>query len=453
MARRRFVLGWLFLGVVGCVGSPTGEIPAASDDEVGAAAGAREAARTGLAERQAWIAASVARAQAAGRPPGPVPSGDADADLVSVALLRAASDHRTADDVLVALLQANPSDPLIVFRVAEVDARAGRSAQALRLLDGIAGSLAGIRGARTLRAAVAIELGRETEGERALRELLVDPEEGPSAAFALVDLLTVAERFGDALAVLSAARSRLPERLDLQVVQARLMHDVWDLSGAADVLAEAAECHPGVALVALQRAELAVAAGDRPGAMENLAAATVDDAFSRAHRDRILGVQAAIESDPPSLTARDLLAMIRGAPSAGTRRQAFEAMQGEDVLRRAAVAAALGQSDPILRAVAVRAGQPGDPMFTDSVRRALADPDPRVRGAAARRLPEIPGSGAGLGLARKALTAEEDPYAFRALHEALTALVGAKVPLPPGGEGDPSVRSKTRQAWSRECPE
>ena len=132
---------------------------------------------------------------------------------------------------------------------------------------------------------------------------------------------------------------------------------------------------------------------------------------------------------------------------------AFPAWRDTPPLRRAAVAAALGQSEPILRVVAVRASEPMDPMFSDGLRRGLADPDPRVRGASARRLAEDPDPILALDLARGALRAEEDAYAFRAIHEAMTVLVGTKVELPPGGESDPTVRSKTREAWSRECPE
>lgn len=451
MARQLMHLGGLLCVACATVGESPPAVPSAVERPPAASAARPRPSEPGA--RLRWIEAQTAAAVATGRKSGPAPSGDVDADLVSVELLRVSGEAGAADDVLRALLQADPDDPVVCLRVAEIEARLGRTADALRLLERASPFLDAMPGARALRGRLWIEAGRAADGERTLRALLQDDEEGPVAAFALVDLLTIAERFGDALAVVSAVRARDPDRLDLQVVHARLLHDVWDLEGASAVLEASAALHPDVPLVALQRAELAVAAGDRSGAVEALSRVTSDDPFARAHRDRVLGVQAALESDPPSLTARDLLAMIRGAPSAGARRQAFEALLGEELLRRAAVAAALGQSDPILRVVAVRALQPEDPMFTDGLEQALADPDPRVRGAAARRLPEAGDASLGLDLARTALVAEENPYAFRAVHEALTVLVGAKVVLPPGGESDPSVRSKTRQAWSRECPE
>jgi tetratricopeptide (TPR) repeat protein len=382
-----------------------------------------------------------------------MPSGDADVDLVGIELLRAAGEDRAADRAMSTLAQAYPGDPLVGVRMAFVEFDAGQVARSLELLESIEEDLQRLPGARTLRAKLWIRSGRADLGERALRGLLQDPVEGPGAGFALVDLLTLDERFGDALAVLAAVRARDPDRADLVLVHARLLHDVWALDEAAELLDACRARHPGLALVALQRAELAVARGDRDLAVAELAVVTRDDAFTRAHRDRVLGVQEAVASERPSFTARDLLAVVRGASEPAARRQAFEALQGEDLLRRAAVAAALGQSDPILRAVAVRRMEPRDPGFSGTLQRALGDPDPRVRGASARRLPEVGDPEVGLGLAHEALAAEENPYAFRAIHEALSALRGADVALPPGGESDPLVRSKTREAWSRECPE
>lgn len=403
--------------------------------------------------RMRWIDEALVRAEQEGRRVGPLPSGDPDEDLVSVALLRSSGQDRAADEAVLSLVQAYPTDPLVLTRAAFQASASGNPRRVLELLGAIVVPLELLPGARVLRAKAWIASGLPGQGERALRELLRDPVEGPAASFALIDLLTLDERFGDAIAVMAAVRAAAPERVDLALVHARLLHDVWALEEAARILDDLGGAHPGLALLALQRAELSAARGEREEAAASLASVTGDDSFVRSHRERVLGLQEVLGSERPSWTARDLLALVRGGDGLAARRQAFEALLDDGPLRRAAIAAALGQSEPILRVVAVRASDPADPMFTDGLRRGLVDPDPRVRGASARRLAEAPDPILALDLARRGLRAEEDPYAFRAIHEALTVLVGTKVELPPGGESDPTVRSKTREAWSRECPE
>ena len=437
-----------FFGGCAGVGDPTRE--AAQPVLAPGRTGEEQRSAADVATRIRWIDEALVRAQQEGRRVGPLPSGDPDQDLVSVALLRSSGEDRAADDAVLALAQAYPTDPLVITRAAFQASAAGSPRRVLELLGVIEVPLELLPGARVLRAKAWIATGMPAEGERALRELLRDPVEGPSAAFALIDLLTLDERFGDAIAVMAAVRAASPERVDLALVHARLLHDVWSLDEAARILDGLFGEHPDLALLALQRAELSVARGERERAAAFLAAVTGDDAFVRSHRDRVLGLQEVLDAERPSWTARDLLALVRGGEGLAARRQAFEALLDEGPLRRAAVAAALGQSEPILRVVAVRASEPMDPMFSDGLRRGLADPDPRVRGASARRLAEGPDPILALDLARGALRAEEDAYAFRAIHEAMTVLVGTKVELPPGGESDPTVRSKTREAWSRE---
>ena len=50
-------------------------------------------------------------------------------------------------------------------------------------------------------------------------------------------------------------------------------------------------------------------------------------------------------------------------------------------------------------------------------------------------------------LVLEALTAEQDPYAFRSLHQAMQGLTGAVIEIPFGAAKDPEQRRRLVQAW------
>jgi hypothetical protein len=160
-----------------------------------------------------------------------------------------------------------------------------------------------------------------------------------------------------------------------------------------------------------------------------------------------------LEAPHDSLSARDLLAMLRGAAGIGDRAAALRALLGSAATADYAIEVAFLQDDPVLRVMAVRAIRSDAAGFAAALEVGLADADARVRGASARRLDELPDDIRAVDLAREALGAEEDGYAFRALHEALAARLGPLVSLPAGGEMDPVTRRVTRAAWRRPCPE
>jgi thioredoxin-like negative regulator of GroEL len=407
--------------------------------------------RSDLAAREAGIddrlrdaAAGSARA---------VPSGDALDDLLSVRILERDGPRDRARLALHAARRAHPADPLIALHAARVALEDGDGATAAALLADLEARGVEHPALRLLLGQALLADDRPEAGERLLREELAAGPGFGAAALALCDGLTAAERFEDALAVLAAARRRDPVRADLRLVEARLLHDTWQLGAAAAALEALLAESPELAVVRVQLAEVERARGDLDRGRALLDGVPAGDPWAAGQGRRLAELREDLRGQRPTLPPSDLLAMVRGAEPLAVRLRAFDALAAVPETRDAAIRAGFAQPEVGLRVRAVRAFPVDEPGFADDLAVAIRDPDGRVRGTALRRTAEIGDPILGPRLARDALLAEEDPYAFRAAHEALTARLGPRVVLPPGAERDPAVRRQTREAWRSVCPE
>lgn len=453
MAMRTVLLTLLWLAG-GCAVAPVEQGPSTSSlvEPAAPAPAARPRTPRTLDERERAVEVRAHALASRGVMPATVPSGDPDADLAICAAWLARGARDRARPAFAALLRVHPRDPLVVLANARFLLADGDPIAAGALLDELAErgvdhpDLPLLRGAAQLRAG-------DPNGAVLLREELARGPHPVRAALELCDHLTAVELFGDAAAVCAAALLREPDHVDLRLLEARLLHDRWQLDAAAAALDELLARRPDLAPARVQRAEIERARGASAAGRAVLAELDPNDPWCADHARRLDELRRDLLSERSALTPRDLLAMVRGAPGIDARMQALEAMLAVPATRDAAIRVGFLQEAPVLRVLAIRAIPGDDPALADDLTAAAADPDARVRATAFVRTADLPELGPAVRLLSSALAAEEDPYAFRAAHDALVARLGPRVTLPPGGEHDPTVRNAVERAWRRHCPE
>ena len=380
------------------------------------------------------------------------------------ALQRGAVD--TARTTLDDAVKRWPDHPAPLWFRARLALAAGQLEDARADLDGVVARGGHHPMLEIQRARLTILRGDFAGGERVLREELAEGDVPVEAAIVLVQSLLTQELHGEALAVLAAAQRRVGPNARLARLRLLVLQETWDLDAAEATAATWLETHPDDVAIRWSTVDLARARGDLATALARLDALEAD-AGPEVRRmfgaEMLAGTRRelteAIESGRPMLTPQDLLAQVRGATNDATRLQALQALLATPQTRAAAIRVGWQQSDlDVLRVTVVRAFDPASPYFRARLQAALGDPSPAVRASAAKRIPELPTPGEGkpdpaIRLLLAALDAEEDDYAFEAVHRALTARVGARVRMPLAGARDPEVRSRIRNEWRQICPE
>ena len=298
-----------------------------------------------------------------------------------------------------------------------------------------------------------LNAGQVDQGLRLLREELAAGARSPEAAAQLVDYYSAHEAHGECLAILAAARQRSTERPDLVVLQARVLRDLNRWKEARDLLADVVALAPDAALVrfemlqaerALGRFEAALAHADR------LLGPLSQDPWVRERLEVLQQVREELRDERDGgrrqFTEVELFAFLRAGANTNLRLSALELLVQIPGACPRALAIASVQSEPLLRVAAVRAVDRSSADFEAMLAAAVADPDGRVRGAAAARVGEL-GAERGIPLLLGLMEVEEDPYAFRNAHHGLRSLSGPGVHLPLGGERRPEVRRDVYQAW------
>lgn len=282
--------------------------------------------------------------------------------------------------------------------------------------------------------------------ERLLRERLRHDADPTAAALALAGLLCDLERTEEALAELTAACARTATP-DLRVARAGVLRDLGRRHEAAAELRAlieqhgAAAVHPGLLF---ERCELELLEGNKDAAaraLQELLQVHAGAPWVTSMQPRLEALAVAIASPeaPQRVQVRDLLGNLRGATVPAARLAALEVLAADAgpataaaaSLHEQAIAIALADPVPALRARAVELARLRPEVLRELVLAALEDPAALVRGAAADRAATIL-SRTDQPLLRARLAAETDEAAFVRLHAALRAIDPAWPPLAPG---------------------
>lgn len=266
------------------------------------------------------------------------------------------------------------------------------------------------------------------------------------------------ERWDEAFAVVGAEAADVR----VQALRAELLRDVGRRHEAlalwrrivAQVGADRVDAATLAAIAGLERME-----GERDAAMRTLAslrARGTTDPWVAAHDAELRRLHAELAAGLPirSVSARDLLGNLRGAPAAEERARALAALLASDAggaeataaLRARAVLVAVGDADAGVRAAAVAAWRPDGEAVEDFCAHALADDSARVRLAAVPhvRLLDAPRA---VALLLRRLAVETDATVFGALHGAMREATGATdVAAPLAGAG-PDERDAVVARW------
>jgi hypothetical protein len=145
---------------------------------------------------------------------------------------------------------------------------------------------------------------------------------------------------------------------------------------------------------------------------------------------------------------REVRAILRGSKDRTKRLHALSQLasaQSQEVVRRE-VSEYLNDPDPELRKSSLRLLRTRRVLEPGDVKAALADADATVRAAAAPMAVLFPGR-EGVEVLLASLQREEDPAAFRALHDTLKDVSKTSVFLEPGAEAKPEKRAALVEAW------
>jgi hypothetical protein len=252
-----------------------------------------------------------------------------------------------------------------------------------------------------------------------------------------VAALAHAERWDEAFAAIDPATSDVR----LLALRAELLRDVGRRHEAlalwrrivAQVGSERIDAATLAAVAGLERLE-----GEREAAQRTVAAIRARgpaDAWVAANEAELRVLQSELAAGLPirTISARDLLGNLRGAPVPEERSRALAAVLRADAgdaastasLHARAVLIAVGDVDPGVRAEAVAAWRHDQEVAEDFCRQALADGSPQVRLAAVAHVIRLaPAPAAELLLVR--LADESDATVFTALQRALREVTGAE---------------------------
>ncbi|MCU0867247.1 MAG: hypothetical protein MUC36_25985 [Planctomycetes bacterium] len=291
--------------------------------------------------------------------------------------------------------------------------------------------------------------------EHLLREKMAHDTDPTAAVLALAGLLCDLERIEEALAELTAACAR-QDGPDLRVARAGVLRDLGRRHEACAELRALVEQHGAAAVhpgLLFERCELELLEGDQDAAsraLQELVRVHAGSPWVTSMQPRLEALAVAIASPeaPRLVQVRDLLGNLRGATLPTARVAALERLAGstppttdaEANLHEQAIAIALADPVPALRARALELARLAPAVMRELVLAALEDPAALVRGAAADR------AGSTLGpedqpTLRARLAAETDEFAFVRLHAALRAIDPNWPPLPPGAAATAAGRA------------
>lgn len=302
--------------------------------------------------------------------------------------------------------------------------------------------------------------------EARLREQVASAGDPTGPALELAERLVAREDLVGALAAVDAALARR-HTVSLRVARADLLRDlgqrhlaVAELRTLVDDLTIPAT--PPDCLFEL--AELEWLEGNQLAATKALDAligqhGATDWFLANQPQLAALRREVAAGGAPQRIRLRDLLGSLRGAPSPMTRLRILEGLvanespgQGNPNDHRAvrAIAIALGDESPAVRARAVQLAQPEPADIAAFCAAGLADEAPLVRRAAIVRSEELQGRDCVVSLLTR-LAAEDDPDCFRNLHEALQRQVTPTPTIVLDDPADADQRRATVAAWRLSC--
>ncbi len=404
------------------------------------------------ARRLERITASAARDAERARSTAPAILGEIDADLATALQLAVNGDRPAAISRLRSLVRMAPHDSVPSLLLARVLVEAGEAGSALEALERLPDRAEFQTLARPWRGLARLQLGDLDAAASDLREELATGTQGALAGRALARAYAALELHGEATAVLHAACARFPADVELAFAAAELLRDRFEREAADGALRAITGRWPEFAPAHLALAELAYERGDDAGCRAALAAMPMQDLDpgTRARRGELdTALVGLVEGRPRALPARALLAAVRGG-RAGERATALAALMTAGETREAAFCAACTHGDADLRVRAVRSVPPDEPRLDAYLDTVADDVDSTVRLAVADRSRELDDAAAAARLLSKVLDAEEEPAAFRRVHEALVARRGPAVDLPQDGESDPGTRKRVRSAWRQQ---
>lgn len=398
------------------------------------------------------ITASAARDAEGARTPAPAILGELDADLATALQLAVSGDRKAAIARLSSLVRLAPHDAVPSLLLARVLVEAGEAASALEVLERLP-DRAEIRTlARPWRGLARLLLGELDAAAPDLREELATGTQGALAGRALARAYAALELHGEAAAVLDAACARFPANVELAFAVAELLRDRFEREAADGALRAITGRWPEFAPAHLALAELAYERGDDAGCRAALATMPSGgrDLGTQVRRAELeAALSDASEGRPRALPARALLAAVRGG-NPDDRATALAALMAAGETREAAFCAACTHGDANLRVRAIRSVPPDESRLGAYLDAVADDVDPTVRLAVAERSRELDDAASAARLLSKVLDAEEEPAAFRRVHEALVARRGPAVDLPRDGESDPRTRERVRSAWRQQ---
>ncbi|MCC6784140.1 MAG: tetratricopeptide repeat protein [Planctomycetes bacterium] len=408
-----------------------------------------------LATRLERIEALAEEAIRVGQPAPAALRGELERDLAGLRHLARIGERAAAIERAHALVRLVPGDPLPGLLLARLLLEAGQPDAALQALERLPAAAGVAELARPWRGLAWLFTGDLARAEPELREELARGREGALAARALAKALCALERHGDAEAVLGAALVRVPDEPELAFAMAELQRDLFRRDAADRALREITGRWPDFAAAALALAELCFERAQDEACAAALATLP-RSALEPGSRARLAELEAAraalVEGRPRRIAARALLAALRGGDAA-ERRTALAVLLATVETREAAFCAACTHGEAPLRELAVRA-LPADEARLVEYLAALADDEAlAVRRAVAERGAALADRSDSAWLLSRVLDAEEDPAAFRGVHDALCAKLGGLVELAPGAETDPRRRDQVREAWRMRCPE
>lgn len=322
-------------------------------------------------------------------------------------------------------------------------------------------------------------LTAERELERDLRRELASAADPTDVALELAGLLTELERPREALAVLEAAMARRPGPR-LSIAHAGVQRDLGQRHLAVAELANLRATQGTLAIapgVLMELAELQWLEGRPEQALASIAElrrAYGEQAWWRSNGSAVeqLAMEVDTHKAPQRVRLRDLLGNLRGASghlvrlrtleeivrlAEGAQSQGGPDSRASDAQRQAlanlrdrAIAIACGDDHATVRARAIQLARPSEASAPELGAAAFADSSPVVRACAAPQCVAWMGPAA-TPLLLQAMANETDGAAFRAMHEALGAIVTGAPQLPPQDEDKAERRAAVLAAWRLRC--